>query len=113
MNKWLRIAVISSCTVSYMPPGGTFYRQHATVTLHDSRGSAIEAEVEYRAKNYHVDSWKESWMEWSGDFTRGVFLVHGETVEQLTFEPKTKPIVKTVQEPDGETPVTRLVEVTR
>lgn len=113
MNNWLRIAIVSSCITSYMSGSiglvpttvtSSFLprcSQRAVVTVHKSRGDAIDAELEYRG-GHEGNAWSEKWMEWSGDLTRGVFLVHGNTVEQLTFKSKTKSVVKTVQEPDGE-----------
>lgn len=123
MNDWLRIAIVSSCITSYMSVGlltptpnlQPRCSQRAVVTVHASRGDAIDAEREYRVKSAAGSTeWSENWMEWSGKFTRGVFLVHGKTVEQLTFKPKTKTVTKSVEESDGELPVLELVEpVTR
>jgi hypothetical protein len=81
----------------------------SSVTLHVSRADAIAAEQKYRLT--HSLHWIEEYMEWGGKFWRGpVLLVHGMTVETLTFKPKTKMVTKAVEEPDGEEPVITPVE---
>ncbi len=129
MDPWLRIAVISVCSVNYMRNGGVPLvsgsinlndpercSQHAVVTAHESREAAIKAEADYRAhprgvdcyggQGNCVDTWENSFMEWSAKYTRGVYLVHNLRVEQLTFKPKLKKVTKVVEEPaGGEDPV--------
>lgn len=114
MNDWLRVVitvgVITSSMKLTIPITGPDVTRGVEVTHHVSREAAIEAEAHYRAEFSHKDTWYEDWMEWSGRFTRTVLLVHGNTVELLTFRPKTKKVTKEVDEPDGETAVLQEVK---
>jgi hypothetical protein len=114
--NWLRVIATSACITSFITADAFPGRQPSercsvtfSFTAHASREEAIEAEVAYRKASSHGSAWRENWMEWSGRYQRGVVLVHGESVEELTFEPKTKTVTKTVEEPDGERPVTKAI----